>query len=334
MRAAADRGAEMVRKLLAFSRRGQLRVSAVDLGSIIRDTVGMLRRILPAHIEIATEVEPSAPIVNADRGAIEQILLNLATNARDAMPHGGALRIHAGDAALDEAFCEARGGGRAGAYAVLVISDTGTGMDAHTREHAFEPFFTTKAPGAGTGLGMAMIYGLVRQHEGFIDLESTPGVGTKVCIFIPASAESPIRADDRVAHARPLGNETILLVEDEPAILGTGKRILERHGYTVLTANNGEEALTLVRARGTAIDLVLSDVVMPRMGGGALHKAVVHEAGLPLRFLFTSGYTAREVGGMLDPDLPLVSKPWSVDELVRRVREVLDKPVAVAAPGD
>ena len=329
MRSAADRGAEMIRKLLAFSRRGQLRVCSVEVGSIISDTVAMLRRMLPAHIEIVTDVAHTTPIVRADPGAIEQILLNLATNARDAMPDGGALRIHAGDAVLDEAFCEARGGGRAGAYAVLVVSDSGMGMDAHTREHAFEPFFTTKAPGAGTGLGMAMVYGLVRQHEGFIDLESTPGVGTTVRIYVPASSDSPVRADDRVAPVRPVGRETILLVEDEPAILGTGKRILERQGYTVLTATNGEEALALVRAHGEAIDLVLSDVVMPRMGGGALHRAVL-EAGLSVRFLFTSGYTEREVGGMLDPYLPLVPKPWSVDELLRRVREVLDTPAMAA----
>jgi PAS domain S-box-containing protein len=329
MRAAADRGAEMVRKLLAFSRRGQLRVSSVEVGSIIADTVAMLRRILPAHIELITDVAPSTPIVRADAGAIEQILLNLATNARDAMPDGGALRIHAGDAMLDEAFCTARGGGRAGAYAVLIVSDSGMGMDAHTREHAFEPFFTTKAPGAGTGLGMSMVYGLVRQHEGFIDLESTPGVGTTVRIYVPASMDTLVPCDDRIAHARPLGNETILLVEDEAAILGTGKRILERHGYRVLTATNGEEALGLVRTHIGAIDLVLSDVVMPRMGGGALHRAV-QEAGLSIRFLFTSGYTEREVGGMLDPCLPLVPKPWSVDELVRRVRDVLDAPLVTA----
>ena len=325
MRAAADRGAEMVRKLLAFSRRGQLRVTPVDLGSIVTDTVAMMRRILPAHIEIAADVETPGPIVNADRGALEQILLNLATNARDAMQQGGTLRIQVNQTELDAAFCAARGGGSAGNYAMLVVSDTGIGMDEQTREHAFEPFFTTKAPGAGTGLGMAMIYGLVRQHEGFISLHSTPGVGTTVTIYLPASADAPDEAGAAHRNARPRGHETILLVEDEFAILGTGKRILERHGYTVWTASNGEEAMAIVRARGGEIDLILSDVVMPRMGGGVLHRAVM-ATGLKLRFLFTSGYTQRDVGGMLDPDVPLVPKPWSVDELVRSVRQALDAP--------
>ena len=325
LRAAADRGAEMVRKLLAFSRRGQLRFAPTDLGSVVRETVTMLRRILPAHIEIIVDVPADAPVARADRGALEQILLNVATNARDAMPEGGTLRLEVSTSALDAGFCASHGGGRPGVYTSIAVTDTGSGMDALTLERAFEPFFTTKPPGAGTGLGMAMIYGLVRQHEGFVTLESEPGNGTTLRIHIPASVQ-PIAALAGDAPAeRPRGNETILLVEDEAAILDTGRRILERHGYTVLTASNGEEALRIMLERRSGIDLVLSDVVMPRMGGGVLHRQA-RAAGCTVPFLFTSGYTEREVGGMLDPHVPLLPKPWSVDDLVRRVRNALDAP--------
>ncbi len=329
LRAAAGRGADMVRKLLAFSRRGQLHVQAVDLGGVVTDTVAMLRRVLPAHIEIVTDVPSPAPVVRGDRGALEQILLNLATNARDAMPQGGELSIRTDTAILDSSFCASHGGGPPGPYAVLVVSDTGIGMDDSTRERAFEPFFTTKAPGAGTGLGMSMIYGLVRQHDGFIDLQSELGRGTTLRIYVPAVFETPSAKEDVAPRVRPRGRETILIVEDEPAILSTGKRILERDGYTVLTASNGEDALALVMANGRTIDLVLSDVVMPRMGGAALFRAV-RDAGLSVRFLFTSGYTEREVGGFLDAPAPVVAKPWSADELARRVREALDAPLPQA----
>jgi two-component system, cell cycle sensor histidine kinase and response regulator CckA len=330
LRGAARRGADMVRKLLAFSRRGYLEFTYVDLADIVRESTTMLRRILPAHIRIELSADTPCP-VRADRGAIEQILLNLATNARDAMPHGGVLHLRTCETYLDDSYCTARGGGEPGSFATLVVADTGSGMDAATRERAFEPFFTTKAPGAGTGLGMAMVYGIIRQHGGFVDLESEPGAGTTIRIHVPlaaaaATAESPLGAAER-----PGGRETILLVEDEPAILGTGRRILERHGYTVLVAQDGLEALSIVRQRRDELDLILSDVVMPNMGGRALFEAVL-ATGVPIRFLFTSGYTEREVDGMLDPGLPLVAKPWSIDVLLRRVRDVLDGPVETLQP--
>jgi PAS domain S-box-containing protein len=321
MKSAAARGADMIRKLLAFSRRGTLDFAPIDLSALIRRTADTLRHVLPAKIVIRANL-PDPVWVRADAGALEQVLHNLATNARDAMPAGGTLTLETREIDADAAFVQARGTGEPGRYAELLVSDTGTGMDAATRNRIFEPFFTTKPQGSGIGLGMAMIYGIVRQHEGFIDLESEPGHGTTLRLYLPvATPASP--GEKRPARTRG-GSETILLVEDEPAILETGRRILERYGYTVLTASDGEHALERIQTDGKEIDLVLTDVVMPRMGGRALYEAA-RELGHPIRFLFTSGYTERDMGDMLEPHMPLVAKPWTADELLNRVRRSLDE---------
>jgi two-component system NtrC family sensor kinase len=324
MRHAAHRGADMIRKLLAFSRRGHLQFEVVNLEATVRDTTAMLRRILPAHINIELGTNGRPPRVRADPGALEQIMLNLATNARDAMPAGGTLTVEIHEVDLDEEFCNAHGGGRPGRYAALVVSDTGIGMDTKVRDRIFEPFFTTKPVGSGTGLGMSMIYGLVRQHDGFIDVDTEIDVGTTFSIFLPVSDEPETRDADAAGQAPRGGNELVLVVEDEPAILRTSRRILELYGYKVLTAANGEEALALLRKRAADIDLVLTDVVMPRLGGRGLYDAV-RALGIPVRFLFMSGYTERDTGDILDPRLPLVRKPWTVEELLANVRDVLDE---------
>jgi len=332
--AAARKGAAMVRKLLAFSRTGQLELGPVELTRLVRDLSEMLRRLLPESIDVGVTAAPDCPPVLADPGAVEQILLNLATNARDAMPHGGALNIVVEPRSLDDQFRDAMGDGRAGLYVCLTVSDTGAGMDATVQERLFEPFFTTKPPGVGTGLGMAMVYGLVRQHGGLVNVDSAPGRGTAVRVYFPA-ATRVVAAPARPRAAPPPGvggSETILLVEDEAGIRRVAQRALERAGYRVLTAEDGVEALDVVRVHAKEIRLVVSDVVMPRCGGPELHEAVVR-AGHSIPFLFMSGYAARDADSAekLDPDLPVLHKPWSVADLLGRVRQMLDAKQGISA---
>jgi PAS domain S-box-containing protein len=325
LQAAARRGAAMVRKLLAFSRREELRLRAVDLPKLVADLTGMLRRLLPEHITLVTSAPDQAPAVLVDPGAVEQILLNLVTNARDAMPAGGTLTIAITEAALDETYLSTHGWGEPGIYLDLSVSDTGTGMDPATLAHVFEPFFTTKPPGIGTGLGLAMVYGLVKQHRGFIDVRSAVGKGTTVDIHLPPVTRPTEAGPPKAASDLPRGTETILLVEDEEGIRRSAGRILRRFGYDVLVAADGEEALALYRRHRDQIDLVISDVVMPRMGGTGLYQQLQADPHPP-RFIFTSGYAARDVGDReaLDRAGPLLQKPWTVDELLRRVRQALD----------
>ena len=332
--AAARKGAAMVRKLLAFSRTGQLELGPIGLARLVGDLSEMLRRLLPESIHVRMTEAPDAPPVLADPGAVEQILLNLATNARDAMPHGGSLDIVVEPRVLDDDFRDAMGDGRAGVYASLAVTDTGSGMDQAVVEHLFEPFFTTKPPGVGTGLGMAMVYGLVRQHGGLVEVDTAPGRGTTVRIYFPAATraeEAPARP--RVSPPRGVGgSETILLVEDEVGIRRVAQRALERAGYRVLAAQDGVEALDVVRAYAGQIRLVVSDVVMPRCGGPELREAVL-AAGHSMPFLFMSGYAARDASAAekLDADLPVLHKPWSVADLLGRVRQMLDAKRGISA---
>ncbi len=325
LQAAARRGAAMVRKLLAFSRREELRVRPVELPRLVADLSGMLRRLLPEHISLKTRTSEPVRSVLVDPGTVEQILLNLVTNARDAMPAGGTLEITVADAAIDEAYLSSHAWGEPGTYVRLSVSDTGTGMDEATLAHVFEPFFTTKPPGIGTGLGLAMVYGLVKQQHGFIDLRSHPGQGTTVDIYLLPAAGLEGSLPSRPRAELPRGTETILLVEDEEGIRRSASRILRRFGYQVLLAADGEEALDLYRQHRADIQLVISDVVMPRLGGAGLYQQLQRDADPP-KFIFTSGYAAREVGdrATLERAGPLLQKPWSVDDLLRRVREVLD----------
>jgi PAS domain S-box-containing protein len=327
LRRAAQRGSDMVRKLLGYSRRGMIALRPLQITTVISDLLPTLRRVLPESIDV--RFIPSAPdaVVSADEGALEQILFNLVTNARDAMPDGGVLRIEIHRVVVDgEHEALAGWGAPGGEYALVCVGDTGHGMDDATRERIFDPFFTTKPPGLGTGLGMAMIYGLVKQQDGFIEIESRVGEGTSVDLYFPLVTEG--------AHDEPLeaaavgpseGTETILLVEDEAAIRRAAKRLLEKKGYTVLLANDGVEALDIFKRHESEIDLVISDVVMPRLGGRQLYETLKRQ-DKSTRFLFTSGYTARDMRDTdsLDPGWPFLQKPWDVDELLRRVREILD----------
>jgi CheY-like chemotaxis protein len=319
---AARRGAAMIRKLLTFSRAAPLELVTLDLGATVAESGATLRRFLPAAIEVTISV-PREPVrVRADRGSVEQILMNLVTNSRDAMPAGGHLQIEVRRRVAAGEDEDEDGGATSGS---LIVRDDGAGMDEGTRSRIFEPFFTTKPPPVGTGLGMTMIHGLVRQQGGIIDVTSAPGRGTTVTISLPlASDTAPGAPADGESRELPRGTETIMVVEDEAPLRRAAARLLERLGYTVVTASDGEEALTVFRAQDCHIDLVLSDIVMPRMGGRALLEALRRE-GRPVRFLFTSGYGGEELGEHADPDAPaLIRKPWSLSELALKLREVLD----------
>jgi len=324
LQGAARRGAAMVRKLLAFSRREELRLRPVDLPRLVADLEGVLRRLVPEHISLSTEIAENLPPVLADPGAVEQVLLNLVTNARDAMPNGGSLVIGIAPAAAEEGHRGAQAASAAG-YVRLSVRDTGTGMDEATLAHLFEPFFTTKPPGVGTGLGMAMVYGLVKQQNGFVEVQSRWGAGTTVHVYLPAASAEPAPRGPKPQARSPGGAETILLVEDEEGIRRSASRVLARAGYRVLVACDGEEALALYRQHRDEIALVISDVVMPRLGGTELYRALEREPKPP-KFIFTSGYAAREVAdrAALERAGPLLQKPWDMDDFLRRVRQALD----------
>jgi len=322
LRRAARRGAELVRKLMVFARRERPELTRLDLAEHLYDAARLLRRVVPETIEIQTSVAPGLPVIQADPSGLEQVLVNLATNARDAMPEGGVLRIQAELRLMEQAESDRIDWGRPGPYVCLTVSDTGVGMDAAVLSRVFDPFFTTKPVGAGTGLGMSIVYGMVQQHGGFVRVDSAPGQGTRVEMrFLAAEPAVPADEPDEAAEVRG-GTETILLVEDNEAVRSAARRILERRGYRVLSATTGEDALQLFEVHRTEVALILADVVMPRMGGFELVRTLRRKGEAP-KFLLTSGYTQR-AGDAAALEVPLLAKPWNPVVLARRVREVLD----------
>jgi len=334
-KAATRRGAALVKKLLAFSRREELSRELLDLAQLVQGATKTLKRLLPEHIEVKVVTAEPVGTVFADPNAVEQILLNLATNARDAMPEGGLFFVETRRAWLKEEDRPNFGLGRAGEYACIVVSDTGCGMDETTQQRLFEPFYTTKAVGQGTGLGMAMIHGLVKQHNGFVHVYSELGKGTTIKLCFPNArsestdaASSGHEVDTEEAYE---GTETILVVEDDSSVRDVAKRILERRRYTVLLAENGEEGIRQFKEHRSDIALVISDVIMPKLGGPAMYDAIRNFAP-DTRFMFMSGHASHvlRVSGNVDPQLPFIYKPWSGIELLKRVRELLDQaPVAL-----
>jgi two-component system cell cycle sensor histidine kinase/response regulator CckA len=327
--AAARSGATMVKKLLAFSRQAQLTLAPTDLGAVLAELSAMLHHVLPSNIDVQIAAATGLPPACADAGAVQQIILNLATNARDAMPGGGTLCIRTERATLGDEYSATHPWVRPGEYLCVVVTDNGVGMDQQTRERIFEPFFTTKAPGKGTGLGMAMIHGLVKQHSGLVHVYSEVGRGTAIRVYLPV-AEQPAgaAAGQRASVASPGGSETILLVEDEDAMRRTGQRILERFGYTVLTAKDGEDGLRVYEANEPRVDLVLSDMMMPKLDGRGLYEEL-RRRGKHVRFVFASGYAAdAEPGAGRQPIAGALSiqKPWTLNELAGKIRQALDSP--------
>ncbi len=325
----SDRAAGLTHQLLAFSRRQPLRVSAVDLNELVSSTTVMMQRLIGEDIELSFHPGDDLGLVKADSGQIEQVLMNLAVNSRDAMPNGGKLIIETASVVLDRDYARSHTSVEPGRYVMLVVSDTGIGMDKEIQERVFEPFYTTKEQGKGTGLGLSTVYGIVKQHDGNIWVYSEPGRGTCFKIYLPVSDAPP--AIERVAGLSaevPRGVETILLVEDEPRVRDAVKRALESYGYTVLSATHPDEATAVFEDNVRGVAMLLSDVVMPGCDGIQLHSRLCdRRPGLPV--LFMSGYTDRSIleEGVLNPGIPFIQKPFSPAQLVHKVRSVLDESV-------
>jgi signal transduction histidine kinase/CheY-like chemotaxis protein len=326
IKSAAERAAILIRRLLAFSRQQVLEPRVLDPNSLIGELEGLLRRLIGEDVELRTRLAPDLGTVRADPGQLEQVILNLAVNSRDAMPGGGTLTLETANVELDEAYARDHPSVRPGPYVMLAVSDTGVGMDAATRAHIFEPFFTTKGRDQGTGLGLATVHGIVSQSGGYIWLYSEPGKGTTFKIYLPRVDEPPAPAAAADVPTRELtGSETVLVVEDEDAVRALMRLTLEARGYQVLAAASPKEALELVARHPGSIPLVVTDVIMPGMSGGELAGRLA--ALRPeIRVIFVSGYTDDTIAhqGVLDPGVHFLQKPFTLEGLARKVREVLD----------
>jgi signal transduction histidine kinase/CheY-like chemotaxis protein len=322
---AAGRGVRLTRQLLAFARREVVRPQVLDLDKVITGVEEMLRRTLGEHIELVTALGGDLWPVLADPGLLEQVLVNLAVNARDAMPTGGTLSVDTGNITVDADTLAGGSKAREGRNVRLRVSDTGTGMSADVIQHAFEPFFTTREEGAGTGLGLATVYGIVTEAGGHTKIYSEPGGGTTFTITLPVTTEAATPILDLAPYQREPKGETVLVVEDEAALREVTKRIFTRNGYRVITAQNGPEALDIARDHPGEIHLLVTDVVLPRMlGKEVAEKMRLIKPGIEV--LFMSGY-ARPVlasQGRLDPNVALVEKPFSEADLLAMAGQVLN----------
>ena len=324
IRRAADRAASLTRQLLAFSRQQVMTVETVPLNDVVASTESLLRHMIGEHIELRTDLDPAAWPVRVDPSQLEQVLMNLAVNARDAMPGGGSLVLATRNLSLAQSETPAGLTIPAGDYAELTVRDTGTGMDAITRARVFEPFFTTKPAPEGTGLGLSMAYGIIRQSSGFISVDSTVGDGTTFRILLPRAGRTrPLHTPTSDAAAGDR-RRTVLVVEDDDSVRRITCRVLERLGYTVLSAGDGNEALALVDGSRPALHLLVTDLLMPHMTGREL-AAQLTAAYPELRVLFVSGYTDEAVGhlGMLEQGMAFLQKPFSIESLGAAVHHVL-----------
>jgi two-component system cell cycle sensor histidine kinase/response regulator CckA len=329
IRRAGERAASLTRQLLAFSHCQPLNPQLLDINQTVKEVEKMLRRLIGEDIQLQSVLTASPVKIKADPTQLEQVLLNLAVNARDAMPDGGYLTIETADAELDEYYAELHNSIVPGRYVMLAVSDTGCGMDKETQARIFDPFFTTKGPERGTGLGLATVYGIVKQSGGHISVYSEPGDGTCFRLYFPVAQEVPVEPV-KPAPSRPVtrfGVETVLIVEDDEDIRRLCQRTLARGGYTVLSCANGVEALEICARHPGPIHLVVSDVVMPRMGGAELAARLATERP-DTKILFLSGYTETSMthGRLFGPDTTILSKPFTPDALIQKVREAMDGP--------
>jgi two-component system, cell cycle sensor histidine kinase and response regulator CckA len=323
---AAERAAALTRQLLAFGRRQVVEPEVLDLNALVTDAASMLRRLLGEGVQVSTRLQPDLRPVRVDPGQMDQVILNLALNARDAMPRGGRLTLETREVELNEASVRAQADLGPGRYVLLAVSDTGAGMVPEVQARIFEPFFTTKGVGQGTGLGLSVVHGILKQNGGHIAVQSLPDVGTTFKIYLPTAAGLVDEPAEGVPSNPNHGGETVLLVEDEEPVREVTALMLGSLGYRVLEASNGEEALRVVEAGREQVELLMTDVVMPGMGGRDLADAL--QARLPgLKVLFQSGYTGDTVirQGILHTEVAFLQKPFTLETLSQKVREVLDR---------
>jgi CheY-like chemotaxis protein len=332
---AGHSAASLTRQLLAFSRKQILQPQVLDLNTLVGGMQMLLRRVIGEDISLVTTLSDGESHISADRGQIEQVIMNLAVNARDAIPSNGTLRLSTDHVDVDDAFVAAHPGAAAGPHVRVTVSDTGSGMESDVLAHLFEPFYTTKPLGKGTGLGLAIVDSIVKRSGGYIWVESTPGEGTSFMINFPRASVAPgsmvatTLADARVGS----GAETILLVEDQQEVRDVVRQTLQRNGYNVLEAVDGDAALALLQSEAGPIHLLLTDIVMPHMSGRELVDAIAkHDRSI--RVLYTSGYTDDAIvrHGVLDPGAAFIQKPFTPEQLLGRVRDVLSRPEPRPAP--
>ncbi len=323
---AGERAASLTYQLLAFSRKQMLQPRTIDLNGVVSDTAAMLRQLIGEHIDLVTRLAAVRGVVRIDPGQMQQVIMNLSVNSRDAMPRGGTLTIETGDVTADRSFTGNHPGLKPGEYVLLRVSDTGTGMGEAEMAHIFEPFFTTKGPGKGTGLGLAVVFGIVKQSGGYIYASSSVGIGSTFDIFLPkVEAQAGEDVEPVPADHRPAGDETILVAEDDQFVRSLVVTSLAQQGYRMLEAADGEQALRMAAGLTEKIHLLLTDVVMPVMGGAELAKRLM-ELRPGLKVLFMSGYSERmSVEAALPRDgAIMLEKPFDVGTLARKVRTTLD----------
>jgi CheY-like chemotaxis protein len=327
IRNSADRAANLVRQLLTFSRKQIMQFRNVDLGEVLPSVSGMLRELVGEHIVVETDCAAGLPLIYADRGMMEQVVMNLAVNARDAMGHGGRLALGSSPVTVTAEMAKGNRDARPGLFARLTVSDTGCGINPEALAHLFEPFFTTKEVGKGTGLGLATVYGIVKQHQGWIEVQSQPGAGTTFHIYFPpAAATSTPPPEPKPETPSPHGTETILVAEDEPTLREMVSDILTQHGYHVLEASSGPAALEVWRREHTRIDLLLTDMVMPGGMMGTDLAEELHRNNPALKVIYTTGYSPGSTGlqDAISKGINLLPKPFSPNALAQYVRECLD----------
>lgn len=322
----ADRASALTRQLLAFSRRQVLKMEDLDLNEVIQSLMKMLKRVIGEDIKVNVLAGYRLGTIHADRGQMEQMLMNLCVNARDAMTEGGTLSIETENVVLDDDYCGAHAWAQPGRYVLLSVTDTGCGMTSEIMGHIFEPFFTTKDVGKGTGLGLATVYGIVKQHQGTIQAYSEVGRGTIFKVYLPIIERNASAVSNKILGNPSGGTETLVLAEDDDAVRNLVARVLTQAGYTVLTASNGKEVLRIFEECAHPIELVLLDLVMPELSGHKVYDILREKKPCP-RFLFSSGYStnALHAGFELDAGFELIQKPYSSDTLLRKIREILDR---------
>jgi two-component system cell cycle sensor histidine kinase/response regulator CckA len=323
---AGTRGAALTRQLLAFSRKQIIAPIRLDLNAVVTDMRVMLGRLIGEHVKVVVSLRRDLSLVTADRGQVEQIVMNLAVNARDAMPEGGTLTIETANVELDEHYAKTHLTVKPGSYVGLTVTDTGTGMTPQVQARLFEPFFTTKDPGKGTGLGLATVYGIVTRSGGSVGVYSEVGRGTAFKVYFPPADAAEMVAEAPAPPVRPHGGtQTVLVVEDEAGLREMAKRLLQRHGYTVLAAADAGEAIRLFEGN-RSIDVLLTDVVMPGASGPELTRQLIEQRPA-LRVIYMSGYTEEAIvqHGVIQPGIAFLNKPFTSEALAEKIREVLER---------